>query len=289
MSDQAHKNTDKLLDKTERRISKVYKQAQKDIEKKTEKFFEDLERKEKKKLSQLAAGKITQAEYDNWRKGQMFTGQHWEEMKKSISAELLNANRTAAAYVNGTLPEVYALNYNAIGGVLKGYSFELVDAATVRNLAMSEKTLLPYKIVDGKKDERWNTKKVNAEIMQGIVQGESIPKIANRLQNVTEMNRASAVRNARTTVTSAENKGRLDSYHEAEEMGIVLKKVWMATHDPRTREAHIELDGVEVDVDEPFVNEYGEIMYPGDPDAEPANVYNCRCTMVTRIVEFKKK
>lgn len=30
-------------------------------------------------------------------------------------------------------------------------------------------------------------------------------------------------------------------------------------------------------------------MYPGDPDADPANVYNCRCTLGSEIIGFKKK
>ena len=45
------------------------------------------------------------------------------------------------------------------------------------------------------------------------------------------MNRASAIRTARTSVTAAQNAGRMDSYHSAEEMGIKLKKQWLATLD----------------------------------------------------------
>lgn len=245
--------------------------------------------------TKLAAGKMTKEQYEQWRRGQAFTGAHMKQMQEVVAAEMSNAAATAAAYVNGKLPEIYALNYNAlagdVNGLIKGYSFELVDAATVRNLATSNKTLLPYKKVNGKKVERWATQKVNAEITQGIVQGESIPKIAARLQNVTEMDANSAIRNARTTVTSAENKGRQDSYIEAEADGIILKKVWESSNQPgRTREAHMPYSflELEVDIDEPFVNEYGEIMYPGDPNAEPANVYNCRCSMKTRVLGFRR-
>lgn len=274
----------------EKHLSEIYDRAQKEVEKKTNDFFSAFEKKDEAMKKKLSDGKITQDSYDKWRKSELMTGEHWKEMKKTVAEEMLNANKTAAAYVNGKLPDVYTLNYNALEDQtsgLKGYSFQLVDAATVRNLATSDKTLLPYKVVNGRKDERWNTKVVNSEIMQGIIQGESIPNIAKRLQNVTEMNRAGAVRNARTTVTSAENKGRMDSYHEAEEMGIVMKKRWISTHDHRTREWHTALDGVEADIDKPFENEYGKIMYPGDPDADPANVYNCRCTLISDIKGFR--
>lgn len=277
-----------MLKNLEKKISKAYNRAQKEVAKKTKSFFDDVEKNDKRMKAKLASGKITQEEYDKWRKAQMFSGEHWKQMQKQVSAEMLNASKTAVAYVNGQLPEIYALNYNELAGAIKGYSFELVDASTVRHLATTDKTLLPYKVVDGKKVERWTTKHVNAEIMQGIIQGDSIPKIAKRLEAVTEMDKNASIRNARTTVTSAENKGRQDSYHDAEDMGIVLKKQWIATHDHKTREAHEELDGVEVDIDEPFENSIGSIMFPGDPDADPANVYNCRCTMKSHVVGFRQ-
>lgn len=295
-----------MLLQMERKLKKIYRDSQKDIEKRIKEFAEEAEKTEKKYLAdietikkQVRDGKRTdmalrkaKAEYEAWREEYLIGSEHWEEMRKVIASEMLNVNKTAVAYINGKLPQVYALNYNAIGDQtsgIAGFSFELVDASTVRNLAKSNKTLLPYKKVDGKKVIRWNTKKVNSQIMQGIIQGDSIPNIAKRLyENVPEMELASAVRNARTAVTSAENKGRMDSYHDAEKMGLILQKQWIATHDGRTRPEHLELDGIIEEVDEPFVNGYGEIMYPGDPDADPGNVYNCRCALASIIVGFSK-
>ena len=244
---------------------------------------------------------MSQEDYEAWRHGQLMTGQRYQQMQKQVAAELTNASKTAAAYVNGQMPEIYALGHNALEeGVegLGGYSFTLVDAHTVRHLATEDKTLLPYKHVNGQREERWVTQRVNSEVLQGVLQGDSVQKIAKRLRNVTEMDKASSMRNARTSITSAENKGRMDSYHDAEKQGIILHKIWVATNDGRTRDAHLELDGQEVDIDEPwevviqesknsFVRD--SIMYPGDPDAHPANVYNCRCAMKTKVVGFRQK
>ncbi len=289
--DSAHKEVDRLLEKLEKKINNVYTRAQEEIDKKTKDYFERLDRSDKSKREKVEKGKMSQADYEAWKKGALLHGEHWECMRKTITGELLNANKTAISYVNNELPQVYSLGYNAIGSEvssMRGISFELVDAYTVKNLVINGgQKLLPYKEVDADKDKKWNTRKLNSEMLQGIIQGESIPKIAKRLEKVSDMNRASSVRNARTMCTSAENKGRIDSYEYAESLGIVMKKMWLSTHDGRTRPEHNELDGVEEEVDEPFINGFGEIMYPGDPDAEPENVYNCRCTLVSDIKGFK--
>jgi SPP1 gp7 family putative phage head morphogenesis protein len=124
--------------------------------------------------------------------------------------------------------------------------------------------------------------------LQGILQGESMDKIAKRLRNVQEMNKTQAIRSARTIVTGAENKGRQDSYARAEADGIILEKEWIATNDARTRHWHADLDGEKVDQDKPFKNDFGKIMFPGDPSAHPANTYNCRCSMTAVVKGFKK-
>jgi SPP1 gp7 family putative phage head morphogenesis protein len=140
-------------------------------------------------------------------------------------------------------------------------------------------------------------KKINSQVLQGIIQGESIPKIAKRIGNVQEMNKDAAIRSARTIVTGAENKGRMDSYKRAEADGIILQKEWIATNDNRTRHAHSYLDGVVIDCDKPFETVLwlsknkrmpDKIMFPGDPSAHPANVYNCRCSMASVVKGFKK-
>ena len=292
MADTAHLATDKELEKMERHLSAIYARAEKELQEKVDAYFKRFEELDAKKRALVEARKMTEEEYKRWRQNKIMTGRHWTAMKEQAAQELLQANRTAQEYINGKLPSVYTLNYNltseGISEAVKGYSFELVDASTVKNLATSDKTLLPYKYVDGKKDVRWNTAKVNAEVLQGIVQGDSIPHLASRLQNVTEMNRASAIRNARTTVTSAENKGRMDSLHAAAEKGVITHKVWMAAIDARTREAHRLLDGQEQDIDDPFDSELGPIMYPGDVDADPANTYNCRCSLTYKVIGFKR-
>lgn len=168
-------------------------------------------------------------------------------------------------------------------------TFTLIDENTVKRLQKDGTITLPQKTVDATKDMRWNMKQLNSKLLQGIMNGDPIPKIAQSFTEVIGNNEVSTTRAARTMCTNAENSGRQDSYENLEAQGVVQKKVWIATPDDRTREAHLELDGQEVDIDEPFVDMDGnDLMYPGDPDAAPETVWNCRCSMRTHIVGFKR-
>lgn len=278
MADIAHAKTDQKLEEMEKRLSAIYSRAEKEIQETAEKYFAKFKEKDDKYQKKYESGKMSKEEYkqwQHWRRSKVTYGKKFTDMKEQCAQQLLHVNETAVAYINGELPEVYALNYNALAGSVDGvggYSFTLVDADTVRNLAVTDTSLLPYKKIDPEKDIPWNMKKINAETLQGILQGESMDKIAKRLRNVQEMNKTQAIRSARTIVTGAENKGRQDSYSRAEADGIILQKEWLATNDGRTRHSHAVLDGAIVDQDKKFDN---GLMYPGDPSGRPEEVYNC--------------
>ena len=300
MADIAHTKTDQKLEEMEKRLSAIYSRAEKEIGERWKEYLVESQAEidELQKSYELAkkggdAKEIRKAGKNlaSAKRERTLMDKRFKALTETTAAQLANVNKTALAYVNGQLPEVYSINYNAISPSVDGvggYTFALVDADTVKNLATTDKSLLPFKKLDEKKDIRWNVKKMNAEVLQGILQGEPMEKIAGRLSKVTEMNETAAIRNARTMVTGAENKGRQDSYKRAEEDGIVMKREWIATNDSRTRHWHAELDGVEVDIDEPWVNDFGKIMFPGDPSADPANTYNCRCSMRAKVIGFKK-
>ena len=156
------------------------------------------------------------------------------------------------------------------------YDFEEIDISTISGLIRKRRNLLPYKKVGETKFVRWNSKKITAEVINGIFSGAPIPDIAESFRRVMRMSKASSIRNARTSMTSAQNSGRLESYKAAEKKGIEMMKVWIATFDYRTRESHIEMNGELAPINESFSN---GLMYPGDPNGEPEEVYNCRCSM----------
>ena len=298
MADKAHRLTDEKLEEMEKRLSAIYSRAEKEIQKTADEYFSKFAAQDEKKRKLLEQGKITEDEYKKWRKGKVMYGKRFTEMKEQCAKQLLNVNQTALAYVNGELPEVYAINYNALAGSvdgLGGYSFTLVDADTVRNLAVTDTSLLPYKELDPAKDIPWNMKKINAETLQGILQGESMDKIAKRIMNVQTMNKDAAIRSARTIVTGAECKGRQDSYQRAQDDGIILRKYWLATYDKRGRDWHKDAgnDYTEekaIEIDDFFIVDGEKMLHPGDAmhGASGHNLYNCRCSVASKVIGFKK-
>ena len=299
MVDKAHIATDELLDKMERRLRAIYTRASREIGeawkaylKETGTEIADLQRQyqEAKAANDMELTRQLGKSLQKAKRERTLMDKRYRELTRQTAEQLAHVNETATAYINNNLPEVYAMNYNATGEAFNGiggYSFTLTDADTIRNLVESDSSLLPMRELDFAKDVAWNIEKMNAEVLQGILQGEPIDKIADRLAQVIGMNLRSAISAARTMVTSAENKGRQDGFERAAAMGIILEREWIATSDGRTRDWHRELDGVTVGVDEPFENAIGKIMYPGDPSANGANVWNCRCTIAAKVLGFK--
>lgn len=288
--DPAHKETDKILRDMEKRLDEVYKQAYKEARQTADDFMKSFREMDKKKRQQVKDGELDKAEYERWRRTQVFQGNRYHQMADTLAADMTHTNQIAASVINGYLPEVYAVNHNyGTYEIEKGSrintQYTMYDRQTVERLMRDNPDLLPRKAaVNVPKDQLWNKKHINSAITQGILQGEAIDKIAQRLAaTVTDMSHTSAIRNARTMTTSAQNGGRIDSYKRAESMGIKMLQVWMATLDDRTRHEHRQLDGQKRKVGEPFEVEGEKIFFPGDPAADPALVYNCRCTLVGEV------
>lgn len=284
MPDPAVQATDKLLQDMEKRMSQVYNTAEREMNRKLKDYMKAYNAENKQKKIDLKAGKITQAQYDDWVAGKAKKSKWLTEMINTLSEDAAKTDMKAMSVVRGFLPEAYAVNYNygayeAESGAMVKTSLTLYDAHTVERIVAEKPNLLPVN-EDIPKDKRWHKQKINNAITQGILQGESIPDISKRLMAVADMDRKAAVRNARTATTGAQNAGRVDSYKDAEKMGIELEQEWLATLDERTRHTHRLMDGVRVKVGHKFPN---KCRFPGDPEGPPEEIYNCRCTLVAAV------
>ena len=290
--DYAHKMTDAELAKLEQRIAKLYKEAADELTDTVKTYFEQFEKRDAAMKEKLDAGEITEQEYKQWRLAQMGRGKRFTALRDKVAERYTDANATAVAYVNDATPGIYSLNRNysayKIEQVSDKADFTLWDEQTVKRLIVEQPDLMPYyppkRALQRGIDLKYGKQQITGSVTSSILQGKSIPKIANDLQSrMRDMSRASAIRTARTAVTAAQNAGRLDTYRAAQDMGIKLKKQWLATLDNRTRHAHAMLDGQTVDIDKPFKVDGYELMYPGDTSAPGYLVYNCRCTQIAEV------
>lgn len=294
--DEGHVWTDAELEKLERRIAAEYKKAADELTDKINAYFESFKKRDeetKALIGTIVNGReYTEKDYQQWRLAQIGRGKRFEALRDRIAERMTHANEVAAAYINDKTPSIYSLNRNysayTIEKVAGDVGFDLWDEQTVKRLIVEQPDLMPYyppkRAVKRGIDLAWGKRQITAQVTSGILQGESIKHLADRLQtNIPNMNRDSAIRAARTAVTGAQNAGRQDSYDSAVKMGIEMEKQWLATLDGRTRHDHAMADGQTVAEDKPFTVGGEKLMYPGDPSGSPWNVYNCRCTMIAKV------
>lgn len=288
MKDKGREETDRKLKELEKQLAEIYSQANKELVQKMEKYFKDFKRKDEAKRQAVEKGEITDEEYKRWRTGQLAAGNRWIAMCDTIAADMNNVNNIARSITQGYMPEVYAINHNwgtysVEHGAKINTNYTMYNAQVVEKLMQDDPDIMPLASegIHSEKDKAWNRKVINAVMLQGILQGESINEMAKRFESVGVSNYKSSVRYARTSITGAENAGRIDSYKRAQELGIKLKKIWIATLDGRTRDSHRDMDGEEQEVDDTFSN---GCEHPGDPSGPPSEVWNCRCTLITKVV-----
>lgn len=294
MADSARHWTDEHLREMEAHLKSIYRQARDEL---TEKW-DDYMARGRLRLDDLYAAYMSApadqkaaalARYQQAAQNYTLRNKWYRDMVNETTYRLAHVNEIAVSYVNGQIPSIYVRNFNYIDPEVMdiGIKWTIRDEHMVRNLVQAS---LPNKTVNYAKDMAWNTRQINAGVLQGILQGESIDKIAKRLLGIVDNNRKAAVRTARTMVTGAENHGRMDRYREYEDEGVILNKVWIATPDGRTRDWHLSMDGQEVGPNEPFIDGHGnELEYPGDEMAEPETVYNCRCSMRSHLIGVRGK
>ena len=215
------------------------------------------------------------------------TGTKWDTdalnaLIKQLTTQIAKTNADAVAAINGYAPLVAAeqanfAEYAIEDGTTLNPSFTLLNQDTVLRLIKDSPAVLPKAKAKIEKNKRWNTPKLRSALTHAIVQGDSIPKLSKKVEEICGSNKAIATRNARTMMTGARNAGTLAAYVRAEQNGMHIQKQWMAALDERTRVSHRHLDGEIKPVNEKFSN---GLMHPGDTTGRPAEVYNCRCTMV---------
>jgi hypothetical protein len=280
---------DDELEELEKRLSALYASATKEVTDKFNEFTEEFAEQEARMLDLLALGKIDDDDFRIWRNNHILQSVRYQELIKSLTNMMVDTDVSAMAIVSGDLPAVIAQSYNFMQALgwdaanQAGYSvgtFTIYNASAVQALIRDNPDLLPS--VNKPIDEAWNMSKITREITQGIIQGNTMPQIADRLRRVVGMDENTAMRNARTAFTYAENMGRNESINNLQSRGIPMEKVWSAVMDNRTRQTHRLLNGTTPDK---ATGLYGvgvlahPLRFPADKSGDAEEIYNCRCRL----------
>lgn len=279
---------DRKLAALEKKISREYKAALETVKERANKYLKAFDRLDAQNLALFRSGVISYSEYLHLREVMIMQGTGWVGLRDAIANDLVSTDRKAVSLIRGFLPEAYAesinfATYEIEQGTKLALSFSLYSREAVEALMRGDPRVLPLPNLNISKDLRWNRQKITSAMVQGILAGDSIPHLANRLKQVTDMDDRAAIRNARTWTTAAEGKGRFDGYKRAQSKGINIAKQWIATHDNRTRMSHALIDGEICELDEEFAN---GLMFPGDADGPPEEICNCRCTMMSVLKDY---
>lgn len=290
---------DERIARVEKWLTELYEQAEKEMRGKWDDFMKELRTEGDRLLRAIdeapneRAKKKAQRDYTAYMRDATITDRYYRQMVDELARQYANAGRRAMEIVNGERIPAFSDGYNIAVGKLNhiavsrniGIRFDLSDPRLIEYLERHrEDLLLPPRAHPELLDMTvWNVHNINAQVTQGIVQGEAPDKVAERLHNVTRMNEVASIRTARTMMIGSRNAGYLQSLKNAEEWGVNLRKVWFCRHDGKTRDSHLALDGVDAATDEAFPN---ECQFPGDPNGPAAEIYNCRCRMESKLLGF---
>ena len=291
MADIAHAKTDEKLEEMEKRLSAIYSRAEKTVQKKMADYAKSID---EKSAELLQAYKDAETE-DEKRKAKkayirfyrkLVKSKEFSDLSANVSDDLYKANVEASAYINSQTPSIYALNYNYINAEMA----KDIDGFTPQEITDTEAEKYSgytQQAVDRKKDTEWNKGNLKKSVIAGSLLLLGAYAIMNRSANsAVEKNRNSASMHSSGMGTDAENKARLDGMYRAEDIGNSITKIWIATLDNRTRDAHAHRDGEEIALDDEFAP---GLSRPRDPNGAPEEICNCRCSLKYGVGQSKGK
>jgi hypothetical protein len=161
-----------------------------------------------------------------------------------------------------------------------GDSTELTGLLTAKEIKQHRKVLDDAFTNYNKDTAKW----ISQDIRQGIIQGESVPKIAKRLrESAITKSYNSAMVISRTETLRATGIGNQVAYDQARDDGVQIVETWDATLDDRTRSDHASADGTERDNVTGMYSLFGT-EFPGPRRSGiAAQDINCRCISVGEV------
>lgn len=126
-------------------------------------------------------------------------------------------------------------------------------------------------------------------VQQGQINGWAYDKTAKEIQDKV----GSAYRSQRIVRTESVKASNMGGIEGARRTGLLMDKVWINAKDKRVRGNpqapisqfdHWDIGGVTIPLNQPFLlgsrtGASDSMQFPGDPNGNPGDIINCRCTL----------
>lgn len=202
-------------------------------------------------------------------------------MQTSISKQMQDLYKETGRLFSSYLGDMYTLNYYYTGYIIEiatqeKLAFNLISADVINQAIQNPISGLTLndRLQKNRNDIIIKTRE---QLTQGLIQGESIQKMAKRIKNIYEGDLNKSLTISQTETTRVRNEGKELGYQKAEAKGIEFTRVWVSTLDSRTRRNHQKLDGMKANKDGYFVVGRFEAKHPGGFGVAEMDI-NCRCT-----------
>lgn len=143
-------------------------------------------------------------------------------------------------------------------------------------------------LVDAEQMTQYSREVIAKILEDAATSGASINDVVRSITGSSEFGEMRARRIARTETVTAANGAAIIN---AKELGLPMRKIWLAIHDKRTRHSHRSVDNVTIPLDDSFLvgaarmGQPGARRQPNGSSVPPQYVVNCRCTLGFEVIE----
>lgn len=280
------------MNKRQLEVEKAKLREEKKLLKELKKIYEDAAKEVEQKI-RISNGKIdlllsVYDELDDKQKSllqsQIYQKKFQENLKKQLDELIGNLNVNSYDKINRYLTDSYYTGYVGTMYDIQGQGIPLItpinEKQVTRAMTLNTKLSVPLYTRMGI-DVGILKKQIAKHISRGIATSSSYVHIARNIDGASNIGFNKAMRIARTEGHRIQVLSANDAQHAAKAKGCEVVKQWDATLDGRTRPMHRLLDGKLAEIDEPFVVDDMEVMYPGGFGIASQDV-NCRCALLQR-------
>lgn len=280
------------MNKRQLEVEKAKLREEKKLLKELKKIYEDAAKEVEQKI-RISNGKIdfllsVYDELDDKQKSllqsQIYQKKFQENLKRQLDELIGNLNVDSYDSITRYLTDSYYTGYIGTMYDIQGQGIPLItpinEKQVTRALTLNTKLSVPLYTRMGI-DVGVLKKQIAKHISRGIATSSSYAHIARNIDGASNIGFNKAMRIARTEGHRIQVLSANDAQHAAKAKGCEVVKQWDATLDGRTRPMHRLLDGKLAEIDEPFVVDDIEVMYPGGFGIASQDV-NCRCALLQR-------